>query len=107
MLSTSSSPSPNERRRADGISRPRRFRWHRRCHGVRRVSRRRFSNSKTEDDGQDTNFLSHEQLSQKVLLWEKILRFFRFHFHLRLRQNSFPLSFLFFFPLLCSVILKI
>ena len=84
---------------------------------MRRVSRRRFSNSKTEDDGQDTNFLSHEQLSQKVLLWEKILRFFSFsfffvffvfiftrpspsknfptsHFHLHLRQNSF-LSFLF------------
>tara|TARA_X000001036_G_scaffold379437_2_gene370277 strand:- start:28 stop:336 length:309 start_codon:yes stop_codon:yes gene_type:complete len=66
-----------------------------------------------------TNFLSHEQLSQKVLLNKKILRFFSFsffsffsfsfslHFHLRLRQNSFPLSFLFFFPLLCSVILKI
>ena len=27
-----------------------------------------------------TNFLSHEQLSQKVLLWEKILRFFPFSF---------------------------
>ena len=85
---------------------------------MRRVSRRRFSNSKTEDDGQDTNFLSHEQLSlKKFFFGKKFFVFFSFsfffvffvfiftrpspsknfptsHFHLHLRQNSF-LSFLF------------